>query len=157
MTPEEKELVQKDICGRLVYGIFVLVHDTFPNSTVSYENAVLKITNVSDLIDNISLNERYDSKDLFNKIIKQHKEYLEFYPYLRPMSSMTEDELNQLKELGGSIIFYNTEKTTWSIYSHGPEVYDWLKAHHFDYHGLIEKGLALEAPEGMYKIVTTNI
>lgn len=28
---------------------------------------------------------------------------------------------------------------------------DWLNAHHFDYRGLIEKGLALEAPEGMYK------
>jgi hypothetical protein len=27
---------------------------------------------------------------------------------------------------------------------------DWLNAHHFDYRGLIEKGLALEAPEGMY-------
>ena len=28
---------------------------------------------------------------------------------------------------------------------------DWLNAHHFDFRGLIEKGLALEAPEGMYK------
>lgn len=28
---------------------------------------------------------------------------------------------------------------------------DWLNAHHFDYRGLITKGLALEAPEGMYK------
>ena len=27
---------------------------------------------------------------------------------------------------------------------------DWLNAHHFDYRGLIEKGLALEAPNGMY-------
>lgn len=31
-------------------------------------------------------------------------------------------------------------------------VFDWLNAHHFDYRGLIEKGLALEAPEEMYKI-----
>ena len=31
------------------------------------------------------------------------------------------------------------------------EAMDWLNAHHFDYRGLIEKGLALEAPEGMYK------
>ena len=29
---------------------------------------------------------------------------------------------------------------------------DWLNSHHFDYRGLIEKGLALPAPEGMYKI-----
>ena len=31
------------------------------------------------------------------------------------------------------------------------ETDDWLNAHHFDYRGLIEKGLALEAPEDMYK------
>ena len=30
-------------------------------------------------------------------------------------------------------------------------VIDWLNAHHFDYHDLIEKGFALEAPEGMYR------
>jgi hypothetical protein len=28
---------------------------------------------------------------------------------------------------------------------------DWLNAHHFDYRGLIEKGLALKAKDGMYK------
>lgn len=28
---------------------------------------------------------------------------------------------------------------------------DWLNEHHFDYRGLIEKGLALEAPDDMYK------
>ena len=31
------------------------------------------------------------------------------------------------------------------------ECIDWLNKHHFDYRGLIEKGLALEAPEGIYK------
>jgi hypothetical protein len=30
------------------------------------------------------------------------------------------------------------------------KVFDWLNAHHFDYRGLIERGLAIEAPEGMY-------
>jgi hypothetical protein len=34
----------------------------------------------------------------------------------------------------------------------GDSVLDWLNAHHFDYRGLIEKGLALEAPKGMYKL-----
>ena len=28
---------------------------------------------------------------------------------------------------------------------------DWLNAHHFDYRGLIEKSLAIIAPEEMYK------
>lgn len=67
-------------------------------------------------------------------------------PYLRPMSSMTEEERDEVKkhmkrEQIVNVVFYHaTEKT-----------YDWYNAHHFDYRGLIEKGLALEAPEGMYK------
>jgi hypothetical protein len=53
------------------------------------------------------------------------------------MSSMTEDEE----------IYYNTVYTRLKFY----EKEDWLNAHHFDYRGLIPMGLALEAPEGMYK------
>ena len=61
----------------------------------------------------------------------------EVRPYLRPMSSMT------MKERGFSEQIYRDE----GFWAH----FDWLNAHHFDYRGLIEKGLALEAPEGMYK------
>ena len=59
-------------------------------------------------------------------------------PYLRPMSSRTSDE----------------SKIYDSICRNWPE--DWTKRldfylkYHFDYRGLIEKGLALEAPDGMY-------
>ena len=57
-------------------------------------------------------------------------------PYLRPMSSMTEEEY---QEFGYDVLRYT------------PRELDWLNEHHFDYRGLIEKGLAIEAPEGMYK------
>ena len=59
-------------------------------------------------------------------------------PYLRPMSSITKNEYE--------------EETTLFGWNTGWEHYDWLNAHHFDYRGLIEKGLAIEAPKGMYKI-----
>lgn len=51
-------------------------------------------------------------------------------PYLRPMSSMTHSEYDEYLR----------------IKTHGKpfEVIDWLNAHHFDYRGLIEKGLAIE-------------
>ncbi len=67
----------------------------------------------------------------------------EVKPYLRPMSSMTKEER---KEYHSYCYYYcgNYFDTVRSI--------DWLNAHHFDYRGLIEKGLALEAPEGMYNI-----
>ena len=64
--------------------------------------------------------------------------------YLRPMPSMTKEEDKE----------YN--KTFCIICGHGQfctiDTFDWLNAHHFDYRKLIEKGLALEAPDGMYNI-----
>ena len=59
-------------------------------------------------------------------------------PYLRPMASMTEEEE----------IYYNTVYYTLNFYKKE----DWLNEHHFDYRGLIPMGLALEAPENMYKV-----
>ncbi len=57
-------------------------------------------------------------------------------PYLRSMSSMTEEEE----------IYYNTVYTRLKFY----EKEDWLNSHHFDYRGLIPMRLALEAPSDMY-------
>lgn len=59
----------------------------------------------------------------------------DFKPYLRPMSSIA--ELITAKE--------------WSNLG-GIDIIDWYNANHIDYRGLIEKGLALEASENMYKI-----
>lgn len=72
-------------------------------------------------------------------------------PYLRSMSSMTDEEDLEFIGIGLLVVNYGTNgnakhKCKLSI----PEI-DWLNTHHFDYRGLIEKGLALEAPEGMYK------
>lgn len=65
------------------------------------------------------------------------------YPYLRPMSSMTEEEKRFYKK------YFNWYEQPLEDMV---EFIDWLHAHHFDYRGLIEKGLALEAPEDMYNI-----
>ena len=59
-------------------------------------------------------------------------------PYLRPLSSITTKELEKYDEL------FNKSLDTWTHV-------DWLNSHHFDYRRLIERGLALEAPDGMYK------
>lgn len=66
------------------------------------------------------------------------------------MSSMTEEERNEYL----SIKMQETERVALAeVYRPEAisEIMDWLNKHHFDYRGLIEKGLALEAPEGMYK------
>ena len=75
-------------------------------------------------------------------------------PYLRPMSSMTEEECIELGNIKATIeniseVIPNVPYYIEVAYSNQ---IDWLNAHHFDYRGLIEKGLALEAPEGMYNV-----
>lgn len=65
-------------------------------------------------------------------------------PYLRSMSSMTEDEINEyLSECDKDNL-----DTLSAPHYHGT---DWLNKKMFDYRGLIPMGLALEAPEEMYK------
>ena len=119
MTNEEKQLLYKDLCGRLPYGVKIKFYSTeYPYGS---EPVILTVDLLKDRWENI-----HDVK-----------------PYLRPMDSMTEEEE----------IYYNTVYTTLKFY----QKVDWLNAHHFDFRGLIQKewsnqnGLALEAPEGIYK------
>ena len=74
-------------------------------------------------------------------------------PYLRPMSSMIKEERMEYNKFNdfGSANLRRYEYEDFILYIPAFERIDWLNAHHFDYRGLIEKGLALEAPEGMYK------
>lgn len=112
MTQEEKELLLRDICARLPYGVKFQAEDS---NVYTLDAANYFALQVEDVV---------------------------FKPYLRPMSSMTEEESCEL---------YTIRKSTQMTYSIEPKELDWLNSHHFDYRGLIEKGLALEAKEGMYK------
>ena len=75
------------------------------------------------------LSKEYEKVREFMSEIERVNENPEFRVY------MTEEEDNELNYA--------------RMGNYGEDV-DWLNAHHFDYRGLIEKGLALEAPEGMY-------
>ena len=48
---------------------------------------------------------------------------------------------------------YVFESSYESIHDNINKLNEWLNVNHFDYRGLIKKGLALEAPEGMYNKV----
>jgi hypothetical protein len=66
----------------------------------------------------------------------------EIKPYLRPMSSMTEEEKETYQ------MFFNE----YGLLNTSIDIYlDWLLEGHFDFRGLIQRCLALEAPEDMYK------
>ena len=83
----------------------------------------------------------YDGSVLFFK-----DDVSQFYmdnpkPYLRSLRNMSEDEENEYKSTCIQLNGLNIE-TFLTI--------DWFNEHLFDFRDLIEKGLALEAPEGMY-------
>lgn len=73
-----------------------------------------------------------------------------YIPYLRPLSSMTDDERDKFRNIGG-IMAHNVQNDTWALSAFTPEAYDWLISHHFDFRDLIPMGLALEAPKDLYK------
>ena len=127
MKPEDKELLLKDLLARLPYGVKVLWKGDKGNSDRDY---TLSVNHIRMLMG------------------KHNMFYLRIKPYLRPMSSMTEEEKEELNEV--TVINCNEFEGCSTLFDE--EGFDWLNAHHFDYRGLIERGLALEAPEGMYNL-----
>lgn len=138
MTQENKNLLLKDLCTRLLYGVKCQMEDKL-------------IINDSPFYDYI-LSERHI------ELFRNHKDFY-IKPYLRPMSSMTEKERKEVGNLikenrpdpYGIISNKGIDNLLFSVSITSGVLIDWLNAHHFDYHSLIEKGLALEAQEGMYK------
>ena len=117
MTYEDKELVFKDICARLPYG--VKVESVFLNTDAKKRKSC--------------------GIEVFDAtcILMIRDGFGEFKPYLFPLSSMTEKQKNEYQ--------YITER--WMndpSYSISDSI-DWLNENHFDYRGLIEKGLAIDA------------
>ena len=129
MTQEDKELLFKDLSARLPYGV---ICECSHSKTIK-----------ATAVDTEDLSVYYFDCDEWESI--EHCK-----PYLRPMSSMTEEELNECMGLSRTIDIPHVRN--WFKFAiTNPAFTDWLNAHHFDHRGLIEKGLALEAPEGMYK------
>ena len=135
MTTEKKQLLLKDLCARL-----------------PFHKIICKIGEHSDyILSGIDLSN--ESQPLLIELDKElFPAYLEHVkPYLRSMSSMTDNEREDWYRQ--SKVDYDCEfkpEPTLSL-EHCHLSVDWLISHHFDYRGLIEKGLALEAPEDMYK------
>ena len=143
MTQEDKELLLKDLCARLPYGVRVFVSgDDFDNYQYPY-----LLTAISKF-----------GQDSFCKIYSPIYTPLgcpgieNVKPYLFPLSSMTDKDLIVFLQIRGMNLNSYELKTfrrgemaivfTLSSYSRHS---DWLNAHHFDYRGLIEKGLAIDA------------
>jgi hypothetical protein len=141
MTQQEKQLLLKDLCSRLPYG--VICHY---NCVIPIERRELRKANCIDVLKgiipapdgHINFMVGLDKVNALEGDIK---------PYLRPMSSMTEEEDKEWQLYKNNIACSCDENLNERI----NELHDWFNKKGFDYRGLIEKGIALKAHENMYK------
>ena len=143
MTQEDKELLLKDLCARLPYGVKIeLTWWVMDEGT--YINATLEPDHIEQLLND----EDGDT---------------EIKPYLRPMSSMTEEEAKELSilcditdvlsikitdeyidfEVDDGFCSIETKIIWYNDIVSSKEIFDWLNKNHFDYRGLIPMGLAI--------------
>lgn len=139
MTQEDKMLLIKDLSSRLPYSVHVQHTSGF-----------------SGVLHDISMHHKYDKNDNVYDIIC----YTDFFgdgdsitiehfkPYLFPLSSMTEKQKREYNKWKHQIpvCHYEYGDVIEEIESYdSPESFEYLIENHFDYRGLIEKGLAIDA------------
>ena len=129
MTQEDKQLLLKDLLARLPYGVKIRLGD--------YDYQVCGYNSEKELP--VKIWYYYDSNITLKSYIDVY--LTDYRPYLRPISSMTEEEhewyvasIEYIKILKDPLFRIN-------------ELINWLIKNHFDYNGLIEKGLAIEVTE----------
>ena len=131
LTQEEGDLLFKDLCARWQYGVIAQIRRSSPNlnKPVMLDLPIKGVINFASVYSVITVTE--DGNIVYDSISTCK-------PYLRPLSSMTDEEKNELLQLMGR----------------GTDIerVDFYISHHFDYRCLIPMGLALEAPKDMYKI-----
>ena len=139
MIQEDKELLLQDLCGRIPYGVKM-------NHIADTENNPITLVGVAKTMITLESSAGYGTSDI--------EDYI---PYLFPLSSMTEE---QKKELDKKFNVIWIGRNNIQIHYHSQGYWDtdlevdfqdwlwlinWLNKNHFDYRGLIEKGLALDA------------
>lgn len=131
MTQEDKQLLLQDLCARLPYHVRC------------------KIWLEDGTTEEGPLDLQHNYGDVLRDAFFYHR-IKDIKPYLRPLSSMTEEE----KEEYNSFFQEYAPDDRWPHLTENyveedivSEVIDWLNAHYFDYRGLIPKGLALSTEE----------
>lgn len=137
MTQEEKQILFKNLCAMLPYGVIVEYGCKHEGKDLGERKSKLTGRMIDSFFGNITIG---------------MSEVYSLQPYLRPMESMTNDEKEEVNKLFEHESSFLTPYPSWYVFEDNiQKVVDFYLSHHLDWRGLIEMGLALEAPEGMYK------
>lgn len=142
MTQNEKELLLKDLSARLSYGVKLGFYASATKQTYTCTLLGLEPQADEPVIAKTDNGSFYMMADNVK-------------PYLFPMSSMTGEQRKELRKVGGyesreedcgyhSETFYYNMVGHENVFFPDADDIDWLNAHHFDYRGLIERGLAID-------------
>ena len=136
MKQEDKELLLKDLNTRLPYGVKIELTWWVMGEGIGINTTL--------------------GPECIEELLNDEDGNTEIKPYLRPMSSMTEEEFTNLKEYSGlkydqldlasfqngtykCLDFYLSEVPSAVVI----KVFDWLNRYHFDYRNLIPMDLAI--------------
>lgn len=136
MEKETRNLLLTDLSGRVPYGVKI---------QVTIKDVVCQV----DVYSVFNDGGVYVEDDNFIDAV----DIAEVKPYLFPLSSMTEEQEEELKAILGSTPFFDNKNEVFYDMNGCSKIYlsdvqtaiDWFNKNHFDYRGLIEKGLALDA------------
>lgn len=147
MTQGDKELLLKDLCCRLPYGVKAHIR-YWSNWSHQYNEGVYTVKTVDPSMCYLyASSEQYSTEGTVGRDCD-----FEIKPYLFPLSSMTEEQQEEFDRIYADdmqVVACNLKnkldgkpyETNLGHYRH----IDWLNANHFDYRGLIPKGLAIDA------------
>ena len=159
MTQEDKEILIRDLCGRLPYGVKAYIKKWSKLDRKYYEG-VYTVESIDTSLNTIIA----DSERSCVEVIVGYDDS-EIKPYLFPMSSMTDEQARMLsilygikdilsKKITDEYIEFKvdagfgdveTRRIWYNEIVSSIETFDWLNKNHFDYRGLIKKSLALDA------------
>ena len=137
MKQEDKEWLLKDLCARLPYGVMCKWYGDGVTGIGKLDSVCKMKTSAGFEYWDCYFED--DGDDIPIEIVK---------PFLRSMSSMTQEEIEKYRQLCETD---DGDFTGEPLYFNTCESFDYLNSIHVDYRNFIQRGLALEAPKDMYK------
>ena len=138
MTQNEKDLLLKDLCARLPYGVKFPI--TWPDPITSEPIETIGTISSINRYGIVSFVWDYEGQEI---LVKDSLHIQNIKPYLFPFSSMTEKQKQELDNLVEESVFQIIHSEDGNPQPQIPM--DWYNKNHFDYRDLIEEGLVNDA------------
>lgn len=135
MTRENKELLLKDLCARLPYGVKAFVKN-WSNLERIWIEGIYTIKSIYPSVCSIFVSSNMGGVE----VIVDDDDY-KIKPYLFPLSSMNEEQKEIYCQLQQRVIYNSEGVVTEDVMNY----VNWCYENHLDINDLIPKGLALDA------------